>query len=73
MCKRQTSIAVCACGANFAACDTVEALCHITSQSSGAHHWLMLETNPFTAGRLLNPPNSNPKDYKEYLLQKYQR
>jgi len=33
----------------------------------------MIETNPFTAGRLLNPPDSNLKDYKEYLLYKYRK
>jgi hypothetical protein len=67
MCQDRQAIAICACGAKFAGCDTVEALCHITARSSRAHHWIYIYTGVFEAGRVLNPSAPNPTDYREYL------
>lgn len=67
MCQGQPSIAMCACGAHFAACDTVEALMHITADSSNVHYWTYIDTGVWTAGRLIDPPHPNPPNFKEYL------
>lgn len=73
MCKGAgyPTIAMCACGASFASCDTVEALCHITQNSSNCHSWVFINTGVWTAGRIIDPKRSNPTDYKKYLLWKY--
>ncbi len=71
MCKGQPSIAICECGASFAACDTVEALLHITQASGNSHSWVFIDTGVWTAGRRLDPAKENPANFKEYLMLKY--
>lgn len=70
MCKNQPPIAICACGAQFAACDNVEALCHITSASGRAHHWIYIYTGVYQAGTIINPSSPNPTNFKVYLAAK---
>ena len=73
MCEGRTPIAICACGASFAGCDTIEALLHITQDSGLSHEWVFLDTGVWQSGRLIDPPNPNPANYKEYLQVKYSR
>lgn len=68
--SNKPAIAICACGAKFQACDTVEALLHITGKSGESHHWAYIYTGVFEAGRLLISPYENPADYKAYLKAK---
>lgn len=69
MCVGMPSIAFCACGASFPACDFVEMMTHITPNSSPSHRWVQLETGPFAAGRLIS--DDQPKDYKKFIAWKY--
>lgn len=61
MCKdvsgepKRLRFAVCSCGASFPDCDLIDALFHITPQSSTAHHWVWIKPQPFMAGRVTNP------------------
>ena len=71
MCKDRPAIAICACGAKFAGCDTVEALCHITTNSGNAHRWIYIYTGVFEAGRILEEGKENPANFAEYLNLKY--
>lgn len=64
---------MCACGQSFAACDTVEALLHITTKSGDSHHWVYINTGVFEAGRLIDPPNLNPTGISAYMFAKYAR
>lgn len=44
-------IAGCACGAYFRTCDYLDAMLHITPNSSLSHKWVYLKSNSFVAGR----------------------
>lgn len=68
MCKGRPIIARCACGASFAECDFVEAMLHITPNSSKSHKWEFIEHRIFRAGRYI--PGLVAYDHKEYLRKK---
>lgn len=44
-------IAACACGAHFRSCDVINALLHITPNSSLSHKWVYIKGNSYVAGR----------------------